>query len=87
MGESMRVEIDIPRYGESLAAAWEPGFEIETRVEDGEIVVRANAAGLRSLARLLLSLAGDDVPAGRHLHRDDATASETGSVPAIIERT
>ena len=85
----MKIELDVPSYAEngSLVAEWDSGFEIATSVDDGEVVIRANAAGLRSLARHLLCLAGDEVPRGRHFHFDDLNSLEDGSAPVIIERT
>ncbi len=84
----MKIELDVPSYAEhgSLVAEWDFGFEIATSVDDGEVIIRANAAGLRSLARHLLCLADNQVPLGRHFHFDDSNSLEDGSTPIIIER-
>ena len=65
---------------------WEDGFTIATRIEDGAIVVSANAAGLRSLANHLLTLAEDETK-GAHLHLDEFNSLEDHSVELIIEKT
>lgn len=49
-----------------MLVEWEPGFEIAVEVADSELLLRANRAGLVSLARHLLALADEDV--GSHLH-------------------
>ena len=50
------------------------------------IVVRGNVAGLRSLARHLLTLAQEDVPSGSHVHLDDIGGLEPGSIELVLER-
>jgi len=84
----MRIEIDVPTYAErgSLVAEWDLEFEIATFVQDGEILIRANSAGLRSLARHLLCLADEAVPSGHHFHFDDSNSLDDGSAPLIFER-
>ena len=67
-----------------MNVTWEDGFAISTRVEDGAIVVSANAAGLRSLASIYLELA--DAPRGAHIHLDEFNSLEDGSADLIIER-
>jgi hypothetical protein len=84
----MKIEMDVPSYVEhgSLVAEWDPAFEIAASVQDGEVVIRANTAGLRSLARHLLCLADEGVPPGHHFHFDDSNSLEDGSASIIIER-
>ncbi|MEU3821691.1 hypothetical protein AB0E74_19040 [Streptomyces sp. NPDC030392] len=52
----------------------------------GEVVIEANAAGLRTLAGHLLVLAGEGVTDGAHLHLDDGNGLEEGSVGLVLER-
>jgi hypothetical protein len=87
-GRSVRVEVDVPEYvpERGLRMEWEPGFEIDARVDGGTVVVRANAAGLTSLARHLLHLARPGVPAGSHVHLDETGALEAGSAELILEK-
>ena len=47
---------------------------------------QCHASGLRSLARLLLTLAQDGVPQHHHIHLDESNALEDGSATLIIER-
>ena len=65
---------------------WEDGFTIATRIEDGAIVVSANAAGLRSLANHFMALA-EDVSKGAHFHLDEFNSLEDHSVELIVEKT
>lgn len=66
---------------------WEEDARIEVRCLGGEVVIEANAAGLRTLAGHLLTLAGDGVSDGSHLHLDDGNGLEDGSVGLVLERS
>ena len=67
-----------------MNVTWEEGFNISARVENGIVVVTANAAGLRSLANICLALAEE--PRGAHIHLDEFNSLEDGSAELIIER-
>ena len=69
-----------------LALEWVPGFEIAVSVQGSEITIRANSAGLLSLAQHLATLAQDGVPAGAHFHLDQYGGLEDGSHDLILER-
>ncbi|MFF3329271.1 hypothetical protein ACFYWX_06845 [Streptomyces sp. NPDC002888] len=79
--------IDVPdhRPGEALRFAWEDGFEIELKVSATEVAIKANPAGLVSLARHLLTLAQDGVTDGAHLHLT-ADQEIEGEHDLILER-
>ncbi len=81
--------VDVPEYNQErgLHAVWDRGFSIRSRVEDGEVVVVANTAGLVSLARHLLALAQPEVPDGSHWHFDDTNSLEDGSTGLIIQKS
>jgi hypothetical protein len=65
---------------------WEDGFTIATRVDaDGAIVISANAAGLRSLAHHLMTLA-DEESTHSHFHLDEYNSLEDHSVELIVEK-
>ena len=66
---------------------WESGAAVWTRVDNGVSFIEGNAAGLRALARILLTLAADDVPAGTHVHLDTWNVLEDGSTEIILERS
>jgi hypothetical protein len=85
---SVKCEISVPDYSpeQGIRLEWEPNFAIDAQVIRGEVVLRANSAGLRSLARHLLELAQPNVPPGCHIHLDPSTGLEDGSSPLIIER-
>lgn len=84
----MKTEINVPLYTRStgIRLEWDDGFEISVRTSGHETVIAGNPAGLRSLARLLLTLAQDDVPAHHHIHLDENNALEDGSPTLIFER-
>ena len=84
----MRMEIQISDYSpqRGLETEWEDGFVISLEPVNGAILLRANAAGLTSLARHFLTLAQATVPAGSHIHYDDSNSLETGSRELIIEK-
>lgn len=85
----MRVEINVPDYSSErgLTYEWDDDYVIETKLERGTYVIRANTAGLVSFARALLSLADNRVPRGHHHHFDEIGVLEPGSVPMIIEKS
>lgn len=84
----MEMRIDIPTYKpeNGLSITWQDGFEIIVSYEAGTTVIRANKAGLISLATQFLTLAQDNVPAGTHIHYDDTNSLEAGSIELIVER-
>jgi hypothetical protein len=84
----MRTIIDVPEYSPDtgLRTEWDDDFEISVRVQDGQVILVANSAGLRSLARHLLVLAQDAVPQGHHMHFDDSSSLEDGSTELVIEK-
>lgn len=71
----------------ALRFSWDADARIEVRNLGSEIVIEANAAGLRTLARHLLVLAGEGVPDGTHLHLDDGNGLEEGSAGLVLERS
>ncbi len=62
---------------------WEDGFSIQVQTENGQILISANRAGLRSLAENLSRLA-EEVP-GSHVHLDEGNSLEEGSSELIVE--
>jgi len=70
-----------------LHLEWSPGFEIEVQAHSREIVIRANRAGLMSLAQHMLTLAEDSVPSGTHVHLDASQELEDASLDLVIERS
>lgn len=83
----MKIEIDIPKYmhEEGVVLNWENNFSIKVLGGD-EIIIKANSAGLTSLARHLLTLAQEDVPNGSHIHLDEYNSLEENSVDLIVEK-
>ena len=83
----MKTEIEIPKYmpEEGVSLKWENNFCIKVLGGD-EIIIKANCAGLTSLARHLLTLAQEGVPNGSHIHLDEYNSLEEKSVDLIVER-
>jgi len=84
----MEIKIEIPEYSPSngIKYNWENGFDIEAKYDNGRIVLKANKAGLISLANHLLNLAQDKIPKNYHLHFDDSNSLEEGSTGLIIQK-
>lgn len=84
----MIIEIKVPNYRkeEGLKYVWDDNFVIESSIDNNTITIKANEAGLRSLARQLLTLAQPDIPSGYHMHYDDLNSLEDGSCELIIEK-
>ncbi|MEU5916793.1 hypothetical protein [Streptomyces sp. NPDC047141] len=72
--------------GAALVFTWDADARIEVRNLGGEVVIEANAAGLKTLAGHLLVLAGEGVPDGAHLHLEESNGLEDGSVGLVLER-
>lgn len=88
MEEYRAVQLEVLRWTRERGTPvkWEEGAAVRTRIDRGVPLIEGNAAGLRSLARLLLTLADDPVPAGTHVHLSEWSGLENGSVEVIIER-
>lgn len=84
----MKKEIEIIEYSSErgIQYNWEDGFTIKTNVEGNVIVIKADSAGLTSLAQHLLTLAQSEVPKGHHVHYDEYNSLEDGSCEVIIEK-
>ena len=63
---------------------WLVGSEIHVRIDRGTAVISANREGLLSLAGQFTALA-EGVP-GDHIHYDEYSSLEEGSVELIVER-
>ncbi|MFD5570379.1 Imm32 family immunity protein [Streptomyces cadmiisoli] len=72
--------------GTTKVFTWEEGARIEVRNLGGGIVIEANAAGLKTLAGHLLTLAQVGTPDGAHLHLEENNGLEEGSVCLVLER-
>ncbi|MEJ8651669.1 hypothetical protein WKI65_27200 [Streptomyces sp. MS1.AVA.3] len=83
----MDLVISVPehRVGEGLQFTWDDGFEIELEVGSTEVVLKANRAGLTSLARHLLSLAQRGVREGAHIHLT-ANQEIESPIDLVLER-
>ncbi|MFE6482209.1 hypothetical protein ACFVGN_04590 [Streptomyces sp. NPDC057757] len=73
--------------GVTRVFTWEEGARIEVRNLGGEIVIEANAAGLKTLAGHFLALAEEGTPDGAHLHLEEHNGLEAGSVGLVLERS
>lgn len=84
----MRIELNVPDYSpqQGVRLDWDDGFTIDVQTFHNEVVIRANGAGLTSLARHLLELAQPNVLPGTHFHLDSSASLEDGSFALIVER-
>lgn len=83
----MEIKLTISEYSnEGLELKWEPGFEIKTGINNDQLIISANKAGLISLAKQMLTLAQDMFPVGYHMHFDEYNSLEEGSIELIIEK-
>ncbi|MFF7869124.1 hypothetical protein ACFZCT_22040 [Streptomyces qaidamensis] len=82
----MTTHVSVSTDGTTRTFTWEEGARIEVRNLGGEIVIEANAAGLKTLAGHLLTLAQDGTPDGAHLHLEESNGLEAGSVGLVLER-
>ncbi len=64
---------------------WEPDAEIRVKAERGQVILSANAAGLKSLAGIMNTLARGGK--GAHVHLDRDNSLEDDSVELILEKT
>lgn len=84
----MKIPVEITQYlpQKGLQLNWVDGFIIDTNIENGAIIIRANREGLISLAQHLLTLAQIEVESGNHIHFDDNNSLEEGASELIIEK-
>ncbi|RKS08104.1 hypothetical protein DFP74_3794 [Nocardiopsis sp. Huas11] len=82
----MATHVNVVLDGITRVFAWEDDARIEVRNLGSEIVVEANAAGLRTLAGHLMTLAEDGTPDGAHLHLEQHNGLVEGSVGLVLER-
>ncbi|MFB7555605.1 Imm32 family immunity protein [Streptomyces brevispora] len=78
--------VNVVTDGVTKAFMWEDSARIEVRNLGTEIVIAANAAGLRNLAGHLLTLAQDGTPDGAHLHLEGSNGLAEGSASLVLER-
>jgi hypothetical protein len=66
----MEIKVKIPDYSPTrgFEFIWMEGHKIDVRVEDGDVYLFANKAGLITLAHHFLNLAQDDFSNGHHNH-------------------
>ena len=81
-----KVEIEVPEYSPQYGV-WpilEEKYILDVQIDtDNTIVITADKGGLISLARHLLTLSQDEVPAGCHVHYDE-NILEDGSREFIL---
>jgi hypothetical protein len=81
----MNTRVSAATDGITGAFTSDEGARIEVRNLGGEIVLAANAAGFKTLAGHLLTLAQDATPDGAHLHLEENNGLEQGSVGLDLE--
>ena len=81
----MKINLEIPIYTKEtgLTYEWKSDCEIVIKYENGITKLIANKEGLISLAKMLLTLAQDEVPTSCYLYLDEL---DTNSSELIIEK-
>ena len=84
--ETMKIAIDVPNYDKykGLQRSSVEGFDIDVEVDDGEVRIFANKAGLMTLASYLLTLSNDEVPVWNHHHLSSSDVLSDRSVDLIL---
>ena len=83
----MRLTLSVPDYSpeDGLVCEFEEDCRISVEIdEDLSVCLAANKAGLITLAKLMLTLASDNVPDGVHMHLDTMNGLEDNSDELII---
>lgn len=81
------IQIKEYRPENGIDSEWDDDSLVKTTIDGDAIVIVANAAGLLSLARLLVTLAQANVPSGSHVHLDYYNAPTEGSAELIMQRS
>lgn len=85
----MKVTLDIPDYNpyQGFKYTWFNNFTIHVDLCHDGVMIKADKAGLMSLAAQLITLAQDDFGEGYDIHYDKYAALEDGSIDLIIVKT
>ena len=88
MSEYQDIRLDVPSWTQEQGTPieFDEAARVTARFDGRSTLIEANAAGMRSLARLLLTLAAADVPDGTHVHLDHFTGLMDGTSEVIVER-
>ena len=84
----MEITVSVPDYDETtgLPDVWEDDSLLKVFIDNGDIVITGNNAGLRSLAGHLLALSQERVPDGCHLHFSSSYGLVEASDQLILEK-
>jgi hypothetical protein len=85
----MIISLEVPDYdaAEGIEFEWDEDSRVEIRLGGHEVTVYANAPGLVSLARHLLTLAQRGVPSGRHIHLNHWSGLAETSAELTLQKT
>ena len=83
----MKITLEIPDYdGSALDVIWEDKANYTAEVHEQDILIKANRQALISVAKQMLYLAYNDLPAGSHIHYDEFFTQTKGNYEIIIEK-
>ncbi len=84
----MQIDVDVGSYSKKhgLQLTWMAGYSLTVVLASGEVVIRGNEAGLRSLASHCLTLADAAVPAGVHAHLEPHHELDDDSAPLVLDK-
>ncbi len=80
--------VKLDTYSDATGAvlSWDPGYGLNVATHGNEVILSGNSAGLRSLARHLLTLAGEEVPTGYHIHFEPSLELDDMSASLVLEK-
>lgn len=85
----MKYVIEVAPYTRTgLEWEWDSDWYALILVREGDdgVHIRGDRVGLTGLAKILLTLAQENVPDGVHVHLDPGDHLAAGSVPIVLER-
>lgn len=85
----MKLTLSVPDYTpeQGLVCEFEDNYRISVEIgDDLSVCLSANKAGFVSLAKLMLTLSSDNVPAGVHIHLDSFVGLEDDSAELIVNK-
>jgi hypothetical protein len=84
--KTTEVQVGEYTFARGVEVIWVDGFQIDAKIKGNEVYIRGNAAGLKSLAQQLLTLADESTPVGSHIHLYSGQELEDDALNLTMER-
>lgn len=83
----MKLEIEIPDYdGNAMDVIWEANANYAVKIFENDVIIKANAQGLISLAKQMMYMVYNNLPSGSHVHYDDFFTKLKNKYDLVIEK-